>query len=188
MSEAVSLLERLHGAANAGGRTAVVLESLILLALAYDRADRTDEAVRRLRLAVELAQPRAWVRPFMGEGRRLRELLTLLPRSEASIPRTVDAAVDGHPAHVRAQPWPAPSVADLPVGAPSDEPLPVLVALSSRERDVLRLLASDLDGPSIARHLSVSLATVRTHTQHIYAKLGVNNRRAAVRRGHQLNL
>ena len=34
----------------------------------------------------------------------------------------------------------------------------------------------------------VALATVRTHTQHIYSKLGVNNRRAAVRRGHQLNL
>jgi ATP/maltotriose-dependent transcriptional regulator MalT len=34
----------------------------------------------------------------------------------------------------------------------------------------------------------VTLATVRTHTQHIYAKLGVNNRRAAVRRAHQLDL
>ncbi len=60
--------------------------------------------------------------------------------------------------------------------------------LSSRELDVLRLLGSDLDGPSIARHLNVSLPTVRTHTQHIYTKLGVNNRRAAVRRGHQLHL
>jgi LuxR family maltose regulon positive regulatory protein len=60
--------------------------------------------------------------------------------------------------------------------------------LSAREREVLRFLASDLDGPTIARELSVSLATVRTHTQHIYAKLGVTNRRAAVRRGHQLNL
>jgi LuxR family maltose regulon positive regulatory protein len=60
--------------------------------------------------------------------------------------------------------------------------------LSSRELDVLRYLGSDLDGPAIARELAVSLATVRTHTQHIYAKLGVNNRRAAVRRAHQLNL
>ena len=74
------------------------------------------------------------------------------------------------------------------VRGPSGEPLALVATLSSRERDVLRLLASDLDGPAIARHLNVSLATVRTHTQHIYAKLGVNNRRAAVRRGHQLNL
>jgi LuxR family maltose regulon positive regulatory protein len=60
--------------------------------------------------------------------------------------------------------------------------------LSSRELDVLRLLRSELDGPAIARELGVSLSTVRTHTQHIFAKLGVTNRRAAVRRGHQLNL
>ena len=60
--------------------------------------------------------------------------------------------------------------------------------LSDRELDVMRLLAGDLDGPSIARHLVVSLNTVRTHTKHIYAKLGVTNRRAAVRRAHELNL
>ena len=60
--------------------------------------------------------------------------------------------------------------------------------LSERELDVMRLLASDLDGPSIARQLVVSLNTVRTHTKNIYAKLGVNNRRAAVRRAHQLKL
>ncbi len=53
---------------------------------------------------------------------------------------------------------------------------------------MLRYLGSDLDGPAIARELGVSLSTVRTHTQHIYAKLGVTNRRAAVRRAHQLNL
>jgi LuxR family maltose regulon positive regulatory protein len=64
----------------------------------------------------------------------------------------------------------------------------VVEPLSDRERDVLRLLCSDLDGPAIARELSVSLSTVRTHTQHIYAKLGVTSRRAAVRRAHQLSL
>ena len=54
--------------------------------------------------------------------------------------------------------------------------------LTERELEVLRLLGTDLDGPDIARHLVVSLNTVRTHTKNIYAKLGVNSRRAAVRR------
>ena len=34
----------------------------------------------------------------------------------------------------------------------------------------------------------MSLNTVRTHTKNIYAKLGVNNRRAAVRRAEELDL
>lgn len=46
--------------------------------------------------------------------------------------------------------------------------------------------AGDLDGPEIARELVVSLNTVRTHTKNIYAKLRVNNRRAAVRRAEEL--
>ena len=52
--------------------------------------------------------------------------------------------------------------------------------LSERELEVLRLLASELDGPGIARELVVSLNTVRTHTKHIYTKLAVNSRRSAV--------
>jgi LuxR family maltose regulon positive regulatory protein len=59
--------------------------------------------------------------------------------------------------------------------------------LSARELDVLRLLGTDLDGPEIARELVISLNTVRTHTKNIYAKLGVTNRRAAVRRGEELD-
>jgi LuxR family maltose regulon positive regulatory protein len=60
--------------------------------------------------------------------------------------------------------------------------------LSERELDVLRLLGTELNGPEIARELVVSLATMRTHTQNIYNKLGVNNRRAAVRRAKELDL
>ena len=60
--------------------------------------------------------------------------------------------------------------------------------LSERELDVLRLLATDLDGPDIARRLFVSVNTMRTHTRSIYAKLGVNSRRAAVSRAEELGL
>jgi LuxR family maltose regulon positive regulatory protein len=60
--------------------------------------------------------------------------------------------------------------------------------LSNRELDVLRLLRSELSGPDIARELTVSLHTVRTHTKNIYTKLGVNSRREAVRRAGELRL
>jgi LuxR family maltose regulon positive regulatory protein len=53
---------------------------------------------------------------------------------------------------------------------------------------VRRLLDTDLDGPDIARRLSVSVNTMRTHTKNIYAKLGVTSRRAAVHRAHELDL
>ena len=52
----------------------------------------------------------------------------------------------------------------------------------------MRLLRSELDGPDIANELVVSLNTLRTHTKNIYAKLGVRNRRAAVRRAEELGL
>ena len=60
--------------------------------------------------------------------------------------------------------------------------------LSEREREVLRLLRTELSGPEIASKLIVSLNTLRTHTKNIFNKLGVNNRRAAVRRAEELNL
>jgi LuxR family maltose regulon positive regulatory protein len=74
---------------------------------------------------------------------------------------------------------------DHPVTAPADQ---LVEPLSERELDVLRLLATDVDGPEIARRLFVSLNTMRTHTKSIYAKLGVNSRRAAVRRAEEHGL
>jgi len=60
--------------------------------------------------------------------------------------------------------------------------------LSERELEVLRLLATDLDGPEIASQLMVSLNTMRTHTRSIYTKHSVNSRRAAVHRAEELQL
>jgi len=48
--------------------------------------------------------------------------------------------------------------------------------LTPREREVLDLLAQGLTNPRIADRLSVSVATVRTHLSHLYAKLGCTNR------------
>ena len=65
---------------------------------------------------------------------------------------------------------------------------PQVDGLSERELDVLRLLASARTGPQIASELFVSVNTLRTHTKHIFTKLGVNTRRAAVARAAELGL
>lgn len=60
--------------------------------------------------------------------------------------------------------------------------------LTPRQMDVLRLLAKGLTNREIAQRLVLSTGTVRTHVQHIIAKLGVSDRTGAVVRGIELGL
>ncbi|MBA3264580.1 MAG: response regulator transcription factor [Thermoleophilaceae bacterium] len=52
--------------------------------------------------------------------------------------------------------------------------------LSEREREILKLVAEGLTAPQIGRNIHLSTATVKTHLQHVYEKLGVGERAAAV--------
>jgi LuxR family transcriptional regulator, maltose regulon positive regulatory protein len=184
LRDVVVLLERVLDAAEDGGRHATVIEVLAVLALAHHAVADDTEAHAALDRALSLAGPEGYVRIFVGEGEPMTALLNDLdrhrPRS-AYLRHLLDAASGPH-----RESTDAPATGG---SAPSRAARDGLIEpLSERELDVMRLLASDLDGPSIARELVVSLNTVRTHTKNIYAKLGVNNRRAAVRRAHQLRL
>jgi two-component system nitrate/nitrite response regulator NarL len=55
-----------------------------------------------------------------------------------------------------------------------------LPSLSERERQVLELIAEGLSAPEIARRFYLSPATVKSHLQSLYEKLGVSDRAAAV--------
>ncbi|MFC8302667.1 response regulator [Specibacter sp. NPDC057265] len=53
-------------------------------------------------------------------------------------------------------------------------------AVTPREVQLLELLATGLSNRAIAKHMFISEATVKTHLVHIYAKLAVDNRTAAI--------
>ena len=57
---------------------------------------------------------------------------------------------------------------------------PAKDAVSERELEVLQLIARGFNNREAAAHLFISEATVKTHLLHIYTKLGVNDRAAAV--------
>jgi LuxR family transcriptional regulator, maltose regulon positive regulatory protein len=171
LGNALTMLDRLLAAAERGGRGASVIEVLVLQALAHDAGRNAPAALAALHRAVTLAEPEGYVRLFADEGTPMADLLRALSRQPAAptyLRRLLAAATAGGPrASTRQQ---------------------LVEPLSDRELDVLRLLGSDLGGPEIARELSVSLNTLRTHTKNIYAKLGVTSRRDAVRQARDLNL
>jgi len=180
----LGLLARLVSDAQTGGRNGSLIEVLVLNALAHQAAGHETPATESLERAVRLAEPEGYCRTFASEGPAMATLL--------------DSLGGRHPLWPYLQRLHAAMRPDLQHGGPSERqhgavpPPPasgsLLEPLSVRELEILRYLGSELAGPAMARELSVSLSTVRTHTQHIYAKLGVNNRRAAVRRAHQLGL
>ena len=66
---------------------------------------------------------------------------------------------------------------------------PLLIdPLTESETRVLRYLPTNLSSPEIARELSVSVNTVRTHNRHLFAKLGAHRRNEAVARARALGL
>jgi LuxR family maltose regulon positive regulatory protein len=170
IAAAIELTERLLAAADDGGRKGSAIDILVVQALARHARDEVTGALDSLARAVALAEPEGYVRVFLDEGPPMTALLRLAAK-ERKAPRYVRRLL-------------AAAVAEGPT--PVEQPL--IEPLSERELEVLRLLESELDGPEIARELTVSLATVRTHTRSIYAKLGVNSRRAAVRRAGELGL
>lgn len=60
--------------------------------------------------------------------------------------------------------------------------------LTAAERRVLDLLPTQLTGPQIAARLFLATNTVKSHLKHLYTKLGVTSRTAAVERGRELGL
>ncbi|WP_138731504.1 LuxR C-terminal-related transcriptional regulator [Modestobacter excelsi] len=178
LSGVVGLLNRVQHAAERGGRTGNVLDVLVVRALAEQVRGDLPAAHTALQRALTLAEAHGHVRLFADEGPGLAMLLKAAAAKGTSsgyARRLLEGLDPGGGSRPRSR-GPAAVQAGL------------IEPLSARELDVLRLLGTHLDGPAIARELYVSLNTVRTHTKNIYAKLGVNDRGAAVRRAQELDV
>jgi LuxR family maltose regulon positive regulatory protein len=164
LDEVIALTERIAAEAGAGGRGGSVADALVVRALAQDALGDRAAALATLSEALGRVVPHGYRRLFLDEGTPMVELLRASTDELAAAVLSADAA---------AEPSPRPATRE---------------GLSERELEVLRLLATDLTGPEIAQRLFVSLNTLRTHTKHVFTKLGVNTRRAAVRRAGELGL
>ena len=171
LDNALRLLERLHDFTAAAGRTARVMEVLMLQALVWHiRGDRK-RSLHLLQQALDLPHTGGYIRLFVDEGEPMAELLHLAVAEEIhpqSVNRLLAAFshVEGTDAKVQ----------------------PLIEPLSDRELEVLQHLAQGLSNRAIADKLFVSLAAIKWHARNIYGKLDVSNRTQAVARARELGL
>jgi len=177
---ALNLLERLHAQAAAQGRTGSIIEIRALQALAQQAAGDQAGALAALTEALALAWGEGYVRVFVDEGAPMARLLGRLSAQrtgEAALP----ASVPPHYLDRLARAFDAGRAPTASRPARSTAAAAGLIeALSSRELEVLTLLAAGRSNQQIADELVVMLATVKKHVGHILGKLSAANRTQAV--------
>ncbi len=148
-----------------------VVEAHLLAGLAHRELGDQRAANQAADRALALAEPDRLVLPFTMTGSQ--PLLEALPQHE-----TAHAAL-------------LTDILDTVRGSsltPEGHPAPLTQELSPSELKVLRYLPTNLSRPEIAGELSISLNTIGTHLRRIYAKLGADDRSAAVQRARELRL
>jgi LuxR family maltose regulon positive regulatory protein len=141
-----------------------LVEALVCEALIALRTDAYATALDALQQALDLAGGEVVV-PFVRAADDLAPLLERFPVLATRWPAALPAGADDR-------------------GAPAARP----AALTPREIDVLRLLATGSSAAAISDELAVSVTTVKTHLAAAYRKLGVRGRRDAVRRARELGM
>ena len=184
-AEALALLDRLHAAAVAQDRVGSVIEAGALRALALADCGQDADAVNALADVLLLACPQGYVRVFADEGKPMAALLARLIRAQradapevplgclARLQRAFDVGHAG----------PGPRSGTAPVAMPG-----LVEQLTSRELEVLGMLAAGKSNQAIAGQLVVTLDTVKKHVSHVLGKLGAANRTEAVTRARELGL
>jgi LuxR family maltose regulon positive regulatory protein len=160
----------LDGAAPIIGYVTLV-EAQLLAGLAHRELGDQRAANQAAERALALAEPDRLVLPFVMTGSA--GLLEALPRHQTAHAALLTDILDARRGSS---------------SAPHEHPASLAQELSPSELRVLRYLPTNLSRPEIAGELSVSLNTVGTHLRRIYAKLGADDRSAAVQRARELRL
>ncbi len=178
-----ALLDELLQHVGAIHSTRKTIKVLALQACACELQGRMNEALAALERALDLGRPGGFIRtfadlpglaPVLGELRKRRKADRAVDHKLGAYLQRILAAMSPMAAHT----------------VSSDELLrrEGLEPLTGRELHILRLLDRELTNKEIARELVVTPGTVKVHTNNLYRKLSVDNRRAAVTLAKALGL
>jgi LuxR family maltose regulon positive regulatory protein len=186
LDDAQGLLARLLPAAQAAGRLGRALAIRVLQALTADAQGDQVGALTILERALTLAEPEGYVRTFVDEGAPMAVLLAHVARGESPVAAYAATLLAAFPAQTKASDRRRGDAAQAARHTTTTAAL--VEPLSSRELEVLRLIADGHSNQAIADILIVAVSTVKRHVNNIYGKLDVQSRTQALVRARELNL
>lgn len=172
LKKAEETLLSLKSAAKLNGQKGLLCELQVLLSVIYEKMEAGFQALNELEDAVSLAGEQGNFQFFLNEGDLMKGMLKRLAvKSDTKITKAV--FLEGLLCCFEMQ----PVAGELPEEI-----------LSSREIEILNMVAQGAGNEEIADKLFVSKNTVKTHLLNIYTKLGVHSRTKAVSRAEALNI
>ncbi len=171
---AMAFLQGLHARAAQAEAHGLMIGILVHQALA---AGTPAQALTFLSEALQLGEPRGYIRTFVDEGKLLKPLLEKAwsQRVTPDYTRKLLVIIETEERHRQAR--------GAVVGARAAS-----AVLSERELEILRLVESGLSNRQIADRLVISLGTAKRHVHNIFDKLDARDRLRAVNRARELNL
>lgn len=165
ISKALSLLDAWLPELERQQRMDLVLQILVLKALAWQAAGDLSTACSQLQQSLKISESESYIRLFADEGIPMVRLLREMAARGLSSEYTERVLAACAPVETVKAGRPKPGSMEM---------------LSRREMEVLRLIADGLSNLEIAKRLTLSPGTVKVHTRNIYDKLGVKSRTQAL--------
>lgn len=158
-----------------------LMPARVLLAQALFDQHKINQALQVMKEAVRLAAPEQFMRPFLAGPIGCGPLLTLAleEKTLTGEARAFIKEILRFSAH---------SGGDRQPSQAETQALSEAASISPREQEVLYLISTGCSNREIARKLSISESTVKTHVGNIYYKLDVNNRIQAISHAKELKL
>jgi len=184
-------LAKTLSAAETTGRIGTMIEVHVLRAVALQKRGNISGALAALERALALAEPGGYVRVFVDEGVPMAALLSEFLRARRKAPRDArQHALLGYVGGLLAAfelPHTSPGIPPTG-GYASGTDQPPLDSLTTREREVLELIAEGISNQEIAAKLFIEVSTVKSYVNRIFRKLGAESRTQAVAEARKLHL
>ena len=186
LRQSAELLDSLLPQAKQFHRIATIIEIEVMRAIMQYTLGEIQPAVETLRSALALGEPEGFRRVYLDGGQPIAELLdycqTSPQDSDSLLPSTtfINSLRTDFQAELPSESLPQPGsrITQEPITAKTEDGLHI--SLSSREIEVLKLIAEGKSNQEISTELYLALNTVKRHAYNIYNKLGVQKRTQAV--------